>query len=537
MNTNSYRRSEIAFFSDDDVKEAVVELAAASSVTIYCGAGVTIDRTNLGWGDLIYGLLSRLPPTSIASVDAVAIRDRLSPLEQASIFEQLLCDSLVGRAKPVDSTVALLSEMLYTKAGWESGALVRNVVRLAANLSILRKTVKVVTSNYDVYLEEEYEDYAKELKAKQSPDIPGAYARCAGYKRHLQEKKAVGKVGQIEFIYLHGRIRRDGPRSGNLALSESSYHQVRSKVTSELKSAFNKSSLLILGASLTDPPLLEALHATASPKAPTRIALVPATSTKLLGVGGDHFPDLVKLLQRRTTQYGLRLLVPDFHFQIAQFCQEIITCTSMGSRRRAYADRSVNAPERYGARLTAWWEKWSNDPASLDHAAIQRRLYGCLEELAKVRHWSSKSGELYKLELWVRNRPSSERALALWGGSTGTLVDRKILKKDDLEIETKNVSVRAFIEGRPVWLSRDDVDNVDTRPRKREWIKTIQGRWQRYLAVPIRLDDSMDLMLQVGVVTLAAMGPRTNIPIQHVESMVEITRTLESVGRELLDVR
>jgi SIR2-like domain len=554
--TSSYKRQETAFFHDTTIKRAIVDLAAADEITIYCGAGVTIDRTDLGWGDLIYGLLSRLPAGVIKPEEARALRDRLSPLELASIFQQYAENALAStpNAQPVDSHVPRLQEMLYTKAGWESGALVRNVVRLAVSLTILGKTVRVVTSNYDVYLEEEFDAYAKELKGEQSPEVPGFFSRCAGSPRQHRLHQSVGAVGQVEIVYLHGRIPRTGKRFGELALSEGDYHRIRDTVVQELESAFKNSSVLVVGASLSDPPLLYSLWKTAAKRQtkqkkqrkqlaalqtdPVRIALVPTTSTNLVGVDSAEFPRLADHLRQRAIQYGVRLLIPDFHYQVAQFCQEVITCASMGARANEYADQSASVPERYGSRLISWWDAWNTLAISKEPDSIRVQLLDCLSELVQVENWGTDVKEVYKIELWVRHDPSHQRTLALWGSSTGTLVDRRSLKCEELGIDTINVSVRAFIEGRPVWLAKEDLKNDDIRPQKKDWIKSIQGRWDRYLAVPIRLENSEKVSLPVGVITLTAKdaASQTNIPVQYVDSMKAMIECLTNVGRDLLNV-
>ncbi len=55
----SFSRSEPAFFHDNTTKRAVVKLASSDRLVVYCGAGVTIDRTGLNWSELLARLFDR----------------------------------------------------------------------------------------------------------------------------------------------------------------------------------------------------------------------------------------------------------------------------------------------------------------------------------------------------------------------------------------------------------------------------------------------------------------------------------------------
>jgi hypothetical protein len=150
--------------------------------------------------------------------------------------------------------------------------------------------------------------------------------------------------------------------------------------------------------------------------------------------------------------------------------------------------------------------------------------------------------EEYKLELWVRDHPD-ERRLVLWGTSAGVITDRTILKWEPLGLDTDHVAVRAFVEGRPLWLSRDDLDDPEMRPQRRRWIEAIRGRWCRYLAVPIRVEADQ-LHLQAGVVLLAAMNGGnmqvpadtqiTRVPLGRAQDMRELVDALRALGRQML---
>ncbi|MGV9674949.1 SIR2 family protein [Nocardia sp. NPDC003482] len=539
---SEYARASNPFFSNDQTPKAVVDLAKAEKLTIYCGAGVTIDRTGLGWGDLIFELLKQLcdhtSSNDLTEEEAIHLRDTLSPLDLSSIYEQYAED-----AGLVNPHVPILQQKLYKGTVWKSGVLVRNVVRLAVGLTVLGKSITVITTNYDTYLEDELFAYLRKFAPLgRVCRTPGFVVRCLGVKDPIRRVPSIHGGGVIEIVYVHGRVPPKDNATGTLVVSERNYHSVRSAVTRRLTASFDGSSILILGASLTDPPLLASLHATRdrapSGGDPGRYALMPASATGLTKFGKDAYPRLGEHFAQRMNRYGVELLMPDFNSQIAQFCQEILTCAEMGADLEKYACASPKAPERYGERLCAWWDRWIAGEVAGDHDKIHSTLIARLEELKSIKTWGKDPNEVYKLELWVRYLPreNGTRRLALWGGSMGILSDRKILKFEDIELTTDNASVRSFIEGKPVWLDRADRDKPEVSPRRRQWILHLGGRWDRYLAVPIRLDADNDPKLTVGIVTLAAMRAKngTNIPMKIATAAESVVRKLTDVGQELL---
>ena len=233
----------------------------------------------------------------------------------------------------------------------------------------------------------------------------------------------------------------------------------------------------------------------------------------------------------RTNHFGVELLVPDFHFQIAQFCQEILTAVSLPRGARRYL--APGSPARYGIRLGLWWNAWQEQERRLGpehiYAALTQTLASIKELLATDENVNDPYGELVKVELWVRHDPDNVRHLALWGGSTGILQDRSVLHFEELNLNTNNASVRAFIEGRPQYLGQNDLAKGGSK---------LNSRWKSYLAVPIRI-DLPDGTVPVGVITLATMRDKANsrIPDGSVRGMTSLVNQLTAVGQELLQIK
>lgn len=537
----SYWRSETAFFHSDETKRAIVRLAQCDRLVIFCGAGVTIDRTGLSWGDLITQLFqttekgqSSHDPTT---AELEILRKELTPLQLASVLAERTIEHHATEKEARASLVPKLQQALYKGTGWQCGALVSNIIRLCFGLVQLEKKVSIITSNYDTYLEQEYDHYRNALnsnsalKKQAQVDIAGLIARTAGMKRKYRNIRASGDAEQIELVYLHGRVPQSGSLGGRLALSENDYHQLADTVVGTLRKFFSdpNTAVLILGTSLTDPPLLRALSETRSStnESPKRVALVPAKSTGLAAYNAD-FARLFQNLKMRTNHFGAELLVPDFHFQIAQFCQEILTAVSLQKGPNDYLSHTSSA--RYGNQLSHWWNAWVDQNENLGTESTYNALTQRLAKIKDILGLDESSEERLKLELWVRHEPHDYRHLALWAGSTGILRDRNCLHFEDLDVDTSNASVKAFIEGRPQYLQQTDL-------LKGKEPAIPHGMWTSYFSVPIRI-DLPDGTIPVGVITLATTHNKEKSAIKDgsVKELANLVDQLTTVGEELLQV-
>src|SRR3954454_14189494 len=87
----SFRRSVDQFFHQPSTRHALRDLSSGRSLVIYCGAGVTIDRTSMGWGGLIAAIFR---PDAAAhrdypsAEDIELLRQHEDPLRLASILSR-----------------------------------------------------------------------------------------------------------------------------------------------------------------------------------------------------------------------------------------------------------------------------------------------------------------------------------------------------------------------------------------------------------------------------------------------------------------
>ena len=120
------------------------------------------------------------------------LKERLPPLELASILAEYLLRRHGDIKKARQSLTWLLQQALYKNSGWQAGALVANIVRLACRFAQLGKPVAIVTSNYDTYVEEEFIRYVRHIESQGAQDIPDST-----FKRSLLRGDSV-TAGQEE---------------------------------------------------------------------------------------------------------------------------------------------------------------------------------------------------------------------------------------------------------------------------------------------------------------------------------------------------
>lgn len=459
------------FFYQAATQRWTKKLAAAKTLCIYAGAGVSIDRSGLSWERLAADLLATtLEPTTLDPGLVKAIGTQ----RLASIAMERL--QAVHAESTPDRVAEALRPILYEKSSWVQGMLASQIAVLCVTRAAKGLRTVVVTSNYDDYIERQFQ------QDEVNVTVNG----------ERSENWEDGRL--IELNYLHGRIPERGAIS-TVVVSEADYAETQDRVTAELEAALSNDFTLILGSSLTDPPLIRSLLNTkprAADPAALRLVLIPsqgnpATSSRL----GR------RLLSDGVAHLGCHALYPDFYCQVAQFLCEARVCAVDPVE---YA-RSVSTTS-YAGRLNGWWRSWMR--AVQDDLSEQQRLHhlALTRSLAQVRDLiDAPEEERLKLELWMRWRPD-DRKLRLWASSVGTWIDQGSMRFGDIDAESQYVSVRAFCSGYPI---------LETAS------KDSGQRWRTYLATPVWVNDKKNKAASqiAGVVTLASMSGETTSSVSR----------------------
>ncbi|MEU6154474.1 SIR2 family protein [Actinosynnema sp. NPDC047251] len=469
-------------------------VAARQSLVIYAGAGVTIDRTGLSWPALVENLLSRQKSPAVAD----AIMKTNTPLQAASVVAKLYADRSVGWETVLVNDIRTL---LYGGRAWQQGELARAVVSLAAELVDNGKEFFLTTTNYDEFIQQEVDLLNL---GRRVVGLPPVEARVSVIE---ERDAALGfevadhtRPGQI--LHLHGHVPNGGGRQrATVVLSERDYMVAYDRSSAVLEELFRRHSVIVLGSSLTDPPLLRALAATI-PEADEdriRVAVVPLQGMGFPAGAEATVDDVKDSVVDRMSSFGVQAVVPDFYYQVAQLVTEIKICLR---RRNPAVPKLPTRP--YRQRLGAWWNSWSHE----SHGTLEQRQHADHDALdaalQRIRTaLSVPHGELMKLEIWVRRDPVETGRLWLWASTASLWRNPEMMRYAEIVADSEYESVRAFCAGRPVIYP----DDGDTRAGRSD-------RWLTYLCVPIRLDErSGDL--PVGVISLASMRPKSSSKINE----------------------
>jgi hypothetical protein len=288
----------------------------------------------LGWGQLLATVFTPDASThnNYPSVNDIGILYRgEDPLRLASILTRYSLDRDESIEQLVEHLTPLLQNRLYKSTGWQRGLLAHNIAGLALSAATLGKTVHVVTTNYDTLLESSFQrEILRTCKVSEAPDtvgsVPGVTAVVYGEGDEPGVAREVTRMSEQEdgncvtLHYLHGRVPPSGTARGKLVISEVDYAETRQTTVERLRSLFQEdSAIVILGASLTDPPLIDALALTAPKniKYPesTRHVLIPCESLGYQAEPAETHNRMVGHLARRCELLGITLLAPDFRFQ------------------------------------------------------------------------------------------------------------------------------------------------------------------------------------------------------------------------------
>ncbi|MGK2875491.1 MAG: SIR2 family protein [Nocardioides sp.] len=482
------------FFDDPDTHALIKQYGSPQDWVVYVGLGGTIDRTGMTWDSLVAGLLSEF---ELGRTTRDLIVKKNGPIRAATMVETMFRASTDSEEEATQRLRAAIERLLYGPHRFMAGRILPALAQFAVSTAHRGRSVTFVTPNYDRYL---YQAIAK---------------ACTKYPEYLGVRHVLPPDTNFNFdsmdatkincIHLHGLV--DGGESdGRPVLGEQTYRDTTDVSSKALSALFQDRSLMIVGSSVTDTPLVNALLDTASPSqapslssdnspssvATTRIAIQPLQSAEWQGVSKPELRELVDWNRKRLDSMRVTPVHPDFYIQVAQLISEWDRCVRVGD-----ADRmtDVQYKHRYPERLEQWWRSWSSD--ALTSATRQKAAHERLVQL--VRDVKDAVGipakEVIKAELWVRWEPHATRKLGLWASSSGGWTDVAAIHKTSIGLEGRYRAVDIFCGGAPKFFHADDEDQPLDR----------RARWRSYFGTPIWL-ESANGFLPVGTIALASMN-------------------------------
>lgn len=520
-----------AFFDQKRVREALKRLAAVDDLVIYCGAGVSIDLTGLSWDELIDRLYkrargARMGDSDDASRDAI-LRSLKSNEQRAS--------TIVGWYRRPDQSSNLfltpyLREQLYGGNSWSTGRLLPNLADLCYSEAASGRSVTIVTTNYDDHIEVHLKKRFRELEEKfqghadmvrfprvetdfldrrktppadrpAPPDADGA-ARADGSEWAPPSR---AELPTVRIVYLHGYINRNSEQRGRIVLDERSYAKTRNRNRKALIQIFrNAKGLLVVGASLMDLPLIDALARTKPRGDNVRFCLI-ALNDEQRGLysnrinpspsstGLPGFGTFMRLFDARASELHLHLLVTDGHYQTAQFVKELNYSVVMQHLPGGEKARVPIEERPYAERLDQWAGRFMNlwgidaEATRFQRTGLRFHEY-LLAQLDAIRavlpdDVDTDSTEVLELEIWMRKidlekRAVTRRQLEFMASSLGPILDLKARRIASIFPSVKNASVQSFLEGRPKFHRITDL-GFDPQ----------SSQWNSFLSVPINVPD------------------------------------------------
>ncbi len=461
-----FRDYSRGFFDDPLTIPLVKDIATATRLTIFCGAGISLDQSIPTWAGLVKALLHDkvVAHSSLEQADAdtacAALLENFDYIPSATIVDDLFAHTHPDGMKARNSQIV---EALYGKdplrmrVGLRSPSLAESVLRLAIVFALDNRDVHIVTTNYDDVLE-----FAGMERSEIASDL-----RSGGLalKPYWDSAPPSHSPGTIPVVHVHGYLPRDKSNNhSEIVFSEHDYYQWedRSPFRGYLDQRLSSGAFLIVGSSLSDSNILH--RVLSARRSGSTVVAVQPTQTEVARSKPIDRPFVYQLAsysEMRARSLGFQLLRPDFYGQVYQLLDEIRTCVA-ATDYKSYSDR-----------ITAW--RAGFEPRFQDR---DLRL-SLTDQVREVVHNLSRkigNGDRAKAEIWVRN--PVERELQLWISSQSTWLPGdywvKSVKLSNARLLDQAV-VGCFAMNAPTHGRMQPLD---------------PDRWTHYYAVPLHMDSA-----------------------------------------------
>lgn len=519
---DAFCRSPLPSLSHSYSKKAISHLATCPRLVIYAGLGTTIDKTGVTWRNLTSQLLAKFDRIGLADWYS----QRENPATVAAIAKHLFRERLAH-----DDFIDAISRIIYDCPDRRQGRLTKSLAALITARQKAGLATTVITSNYDCYIEDALRDQlgnlvlkpsynAEEFKAtinsseetknnrfKSMVDLRTDYSEfsCNKKNQHVSEtsqkiNELTSKSDRIHFFYLHGYLPDAGKPGSHVTprarvepvITESDYLKTADSSDAILQGAFRQSSVLIVGSSLDDPPLIRALNQT-KPKPGSdieRIAVLPLQGDEwqIEPSPGMPYESLVPLRNALIEYSKLRLssisVVPVFTDYFAQVSQLLVESTLS-----LIATRSNTDYISYGTRIQKWWQQWWHLQwqGSTTFAEVQDKYVRELKtRLSLIQNELQNSNcETFQVQIWLRWDPYCKNGRRLYHWANSEIPFASLDELDSIEIQRDNTNpvLNAFCAGKIVCqpINEDSASH-----------------WKTALAIPL-YEGSPELDFPIGV--------------------------------------
>ena len=542
--------------TEDSLRKLYLSVADSNHIVIYCGSGVIKNKIGGVSRDSLVTLVAQKTMLGFAKQYgfkkvSAACTNFFTSKDHTPEFKATIAASYAEK-KDKDNTIASsIGETLY-RDSWSEGRLLSELAKFVIKLSVdFKKSVSIVTSNYDTFIEDSiikelYIPYAKkkdeEEKGKTSTkdfkdfDVD---LRLVGYAYGEGDKGVPcydyafarnEKLPKIEIHHLHGRIcsmvssyalnnlasnkdvDKEGAglfiRSGKLVFSEEDYEESHDRSLEVLTNLFSQGTTIIVGSSLTDTPLVRSLLKIKSKseeqhgKNGGKIVSSRRAVYAFMKCGIDGYE---KFQLERAEALGIEPLFYEFHDEIPEVFSNLTALLVRGNKDGSYSevlpyDQALREWVRLAIRLTNHQKQFRELVESGYEMSVKLARDVIIERYAR-------KDELLKIECWFLDLEGdvSKKVLRVWTNSVGPTFATDLRRSEavsSLNAE-KVASVQAFCEGAPKIIP---IDQLKLGLVKLKDDKNISAtRWKSFMSVPIVIPfEEYDVDVTVGVVTLAS---------------------------------
>lgn len=524
----------MSLHDEADLRDLWYEVNDSKSIVIYCGAGVTADRTGVGWLGLINRVADKLMECSdssfIKNLETCSAFDDHKDDKKPQLARKAVKEYLNDEDVPLEVKATMVealaknenniiqkvfAEALYRDSGWHRGRTLQKLVDFIVISACMGKSISIITTNYDTYIERAIWERLKFLnRSNLSEDSESKkplpkwslvpYERVNSEPNDEVREVEVPKVlfqgdkegSSIEVNYIHGRITENGGLDGSLVFSERNYADGHDRTVKKLIKWFEKGPTIIVGASLNDVPLVRSLlefKRTIKERGEGSHAGIYAILRRI-AIDSEDISDQFQL--SRAEVLGIKLLMFDSYNDIPDIFSNLIALCAQGI-------------DGYGGKLPCELalEDWIGQTAKFSRKISE---YGyemssiVIDEIFKKLIGEE---EKIKIEFWFvgyAEGSSNEKVLRVWTNSVGPTFTTGLRREEGIlrDNEKKVASVKAYCSGIPEIISIDEL-NVGIDEKKNR--DASSGRWKTFLAVPLSVPSKKyNVDIVVGVVTLAS---------------------------------
>lgn len=550
--------------TEDSLRKLYGSVADSNHIVIYCGSGVIKNEIGGVSRDRLVTLVAQKTMLGFAEQYgsegvSAACTNFFTSKDHAPEFKATIAASYAK--KEDDIIVNSIGKTLYHNS-WSGGRLLSELAKFVVKLSIdFKKSVSIVTSNYDTYIED---SIINELYAQKTPTKDfGVDLRLVGYAYEEGDEGVPcydyafarnEKLPKIEVHHLHGRIcsknysyalgdlvvnedaeedekedidaeededekedkdaKKEGTDlrksdkfiiNGKLIFSEKDYEESHDRSLKVLTKLFSQGTTIIVGSSLTDTPLVRSILKIKSEseeqhgKNDGKVVSSGCAIYAFMKCGADGYE---KFQLERAEALGIEPLFYEFHDEIPEVFSNLTALLVHGNKDGRY---SRLLP--YDQALREWVELANRQKQSRELAKHGYEMSAKIARNVIVKDYARKN-ELVKIECWfldLEGDVSKKKVLRVWTNSVGPTFATDLRRTEDVSSLNagKVASVQAFCEGAPKIIP---IDQLKLGLVKLKDDKNISAtRWKTFMSVPIVIPfEEYGFDVTVGVVTLAS---------------------------------